>query len=29
MKKNLREEKKHHIRPNKEKSGRISFDVNV
>jgi hypothetical protein len=29
MKKNLGEEKKHHIRPNEEKSGRISFDVNV
>jgi hypothetical protein len=29
MKKHLGEEKKHHIRPNEEKSGRMSFDVNV
>jgi hypothetical protein len=29
MKKKLGEEKKHHIRPNEEKSGRMSFDVNV
>jgi hypothetical protein len=29
MKKNLGEEKKHHIRPNEGKSGRMSLDVHV